>query len=100
MINSVSSSSPLTEFSADGLPKPPVSDAKSATTQKAAPTPTPEADKSIRLVIEFDKERSLFVYRLIDRETGNVVTSIPRADVSSMADSPGYQAGGVVSTSA
>jgi hypothetical protein len=101
MINSVTPSSPFAELPADSWPKPAAADAKPpASTPAPAAAPSAEENRDLRLVIEFDKHRNFYVYRLIDRQTGNVINSIPRSEVSKLGESPDYEAGGVVSTSA
>lgn len=54
----------------------------------------------LRLVIERDSDDAYYVYRLIDRITGKVVAELPRDQVSDLASSPSYAAGGLVSTKA
>ena len=72
-------------------------DAKPATARAAAAA-APDSD--LRLVIEPDPVGGDYVYRLIDRATGAVVTELPRDQVSELATTPTYAAGDVVSTKA
>jgi flagellar protein FlaG len=57
------------------------------------PPPAPEAD--LRLVIE--ERNGTFVYKTIDRRTGEVVLQLPREDVVRMREEEGYSAGDVIS---
>lgn len=68
------------------------------TTARAAAAAAPDSD--LRLVIEPDPAGGDYVYRLIDRATGAVVTELPRDQVSELATTPTYAAGTVVSTKA
>jgi hypothetical protein len=73
--------------------------------QPAKPTTAREAaaaapDSDLRLVIERDSATGDYVYRLIDRTTGTVVTELSRDQVSELATIPTYAAGTVVSTKA
>jgi flagellar protein FlaG len=74
-------------------PQPP----KPATAREAAAA-SPDSD--LRLVIERDPNGGDYVYRLVDRTTGKVVTELPRDQVSELATAPTYAAGTVVSTKA
>jgi hypothetical protein len=65
---------------------------------RAAAAAAPDSD--LRLVIERDALGGDYVYRLVDRTTGKVVTELPRDQVSELATTPSYAAGTVVSTKA
>jgi len=60
--------------------------------------PAPEQD--LRLVIEKDAEGADYVYRLVDRATGETVAERPRDEVANLAQDAGYKAGSVVDTKA
>jgi len=71
------------------------------------PTPAPPAPTSasarmqndaadLRLVIEEDRASGLFIYKTIDRRTGDVVLQLPREDVVRMHASQGYAAGAII----
>jgi len=75
---------------------------------QTAPPPAqsePEAPKGpdpvdVRLVIEMDQASGSFIYKTINRRTGEVVLQLPRAEVLKMRDGPQYEAGSVVRTKA
>ncbi len=52
------------------------------------------------MVIDRDKSGLVFIYKLIDPETGNVVIEIPRHELCKLGEAPDYRAGSVVSTEA
>jgi flagellar protein FlaG len=57
--------------------------------------------EDLRLVIEPDPNvGGGYVYKTIDRRTGDVVLELPRTKVASLPDEPGYVAGDVVKTRA
>jgi len=71
------------------------------------PSPAPPAPTSdtammqndvadLRLVIEEDQASGLFIYKTIDRRTGDVVLQLPRADVVKMHASEAYEAGALI----
>ena len=50
------------------------------------------------MVIDKDESGLLFIYKLIDPNTGKVVVEIPRHELRKLGESPSYRAGSVVST--
>jgi flagellar protein FlaG len=79
--------------------------------QKPAPQrPAPSASKAasvsgpdpadMRLVIEEDKASGSYVYKTIDRVTGEVIQQLPREQVLQLRDELSYEAGKVVRTKA
>lgn len=54
---------------------------------------------SQRLVIEAVGQNR-FVYKVMDRVTGEVIRQLPREEVQKLITDPAYRQGGVVSTSA
>ncbi|MCR5875945.1 flagellar protein FlaG [Phenylobacterium sp. J426] len=54
----------------------------------------------LRLVIEEDQASGSYVYKTIDRRTGEVVLQLPRADVLRLREETGYAAGAVIRTKA
>ena len=54
----------------------------------------------LRLVIEEDQESGSFIYKTIDRRTGEVVLQLPRTDVLRMREDRSYSAGSVIRASA
>ena len=61
------------------------------------PPPSPEPD--LRLVIE-EGQAGAFVYKTIDRRTGEVVLQLPREEVLRMREAESYEAGTVIATRA
>ena len=54
----------------------------------------------MRLVIEVDQASGSFVYKTINRLTGEVILQLPRAEVLKMREGPQYEAGSVIRTKA
>jgi flagellar protein FlaG len=75
---------------------------------QTAPPPArsePEAPKGpdpveMRLVIEVDQASGSFVYKTVNRLTGEVLLQLPRAEVLKMRDGAQYEAGSVIRTKA
>ena len=73
---------------------------------QTAPTPAPSEPEApqgpdpvdVRLVIEVDQASGSFIYKTIDRRTGEVVLQLPRAEVLKMREGPQYEAGSVIRT--
>ena len=68
----------------------------------AAPAaPEPRQDMAdLRLVIEENANTGTFVYKTIDRRTGEVVLQLPREEVLRMRETQAYEAGAVITTQA
>ncbi|MBA4011525.1 MAG: hypothetical protein C0481_06630 [Phenylobacterium sp.] len=66
-----------------------------------APTPVapPSVEPDLRLVIE-EGQAGSFVYKTIDRRTGEVVLQLPREEVLRMREAEAYVAGAVIATQA
>jgi flagellar protein FlaG len=54
----------------------------------------------MRLVIELDKASGSYVYKTINRTTGEVLSQLPRAEVLKLRDGGQYAAGDVIKTEA
>ncbi|MBA4792911.1 MAG: flagellar protein FlaG [Phenylobacterium sp.] len=52
------------------------------------------------MIIEEDPNHGLYVYKTVDRRTGEVVSQIPREELLKLRDDPEYEAGDVVKTTA
>jgi len=52
----------------------------------------------LRLVIEEDRASGLFIYKTIDRRTGDVVQQLPREEVVRMHQAEDYAAGAIIKT--
>ena len=50
----------------------------------------------LRLVIDFDEDRNIYIYKSVDRVTGEVVSQLPQEDVRHLASSTFYSPGGLV----
>lgn len=72
------------------------SPAPPAPTSNAAAMQNDVAD--LRLVIEEDRASGLFIYKTIDRRTGNVVLQLPREEVVRMHQQDRYRAGSLIKT--
>ena len=71
------------------------------TAREVAPRPAPKSEQAdLRLIIEEDAAVGAYVYKTIDRHTGEVVSQIPREEVLKMRDRPDYEVGDVVSAKA
>lgn len=60
--------------------------------------PPPSIDPDLRLVIE--ELGDTFIYKTVDRRTGEVVQVLPREDVVKMRETEAYAVGDVISTQA
>lgn len=54
----------------------------------------------VRLVIELDEASGMYVYKTVDRETGEVLQQLPRPDVLKLREGPDYATGSVIRTKA
>ncbi len=54
----------------------------------------------LRLVIEEDKATGTYIYKTIDRRTGDVIQQLPREQILKLRDQVAYEAGAVVRTKA
>ncbi len=69
------------------------------TVPEIAPRPAPKSEQAdLRLIIEEDANIGAYVYKTVDRNTGEVVSQIPREEVLKMRERPEYEVGDVVST--
>ncbi len=81
--------------------QPAVSEPKADPAKPAPSAPAANQGSSpvdTRLVIEMDQASGSFVYKTIDRRTGEVVRQLPRAEVLKMRDGGQYEAGAVIKT--
>ncbi|WP_415014419.1 flagellar protein FlaG [Brevundimonas sp.] len=64
--------------------------------------PSQEAERlaRYRLVIEEGAAKGAFVYKILDRETGEVIRQLPREEVARIGDQNSYAAGAVIDTRA
>jgi len=64
------------------------------------PSPVERLADDYRLVIEKDEPTGSYIYKTLDRATGEVVNQFPREEVLKLRDHPAYQAGQVIVTKA
>ncbi len=64
--------------------------------RKVEPPKTDDGTAELRLVIEENQDGSGFVYKTMNRRTGEVVQVLPRDDVLKMQDDEAYTPGAVV----
>jgi flagellar protein FlaG len=57
-------------------------------------------EEDLRLVIEEDEASGTYVYKTVNRRTGEVVQQLPREQVLRLRDDDAYLAGGVIRTKA
>lgn len=62
---------------------------------KPAPE-SPHQNADLRLVIEEDQVSGTFVYKTLDRRTGEVVKQLPREEVVKLKETPSYEPGDVI----
>lgn len=67
----------------------------------AVETPAANPDQvEMRLVIEMDQASGSYVYKTVNRLTGEVIQQLPRDEVLHLKEKAGYEAGTVVRTKA
>jgi flagellar protein FlaG len=94
--------SPPPKPAPDAQPTSASSQAGQAQAQAAAAAdqpPTPDT-ADYRLVIEDDKAAGSYVYKTIDRRTGEVISQVPREQILKMREAFGYAAGDVINAKA
>lgn len=79
-----------------------VGDRQSPMSEAAAPQRAPSDSRpqpgDLRLVIEEDPETGTYVYKTIDRRSGEVIQQLPRNEVLRLREEAGYVAGMVIRT--
>jgi flagellar protein FlaG len=58
----------------------------------------PPSPAELRLVIDFDETANTFVYKSIDRVTGEVVSQLPREDVLRLTSHNSYRPGRLINS--
>lgn len=73
-----------------------------ATPVKGGGSQAPKVDPAmdLRLVIEEDQGSGSFVYKTVNRVTGEVVQQLPRAELLKLREEAAYAAGKVIKTEA
>ena len=75
-------------------------EARAAKEKAKTAEPTGPDVAEMRLVIEMDQASGSFIYKTINRLTGEVVQQLPRAEVLKLRDAGQYTAGTVIRTKA
>ncbi|MBL8771311.1 MAG: flagellar protein FlaG [Phenylobacterium sp.] len=101
METKVAATSPAPEPKRVQTAKPADAPAAKRGAKAQAPAPVPvAAPVEMRLVIEMDQASGSYVYKTVNRLTGEVVQQLPRAEVLRLKDEAQYAAGSVISTEA
>lgn len=69
-------------------------------TRDRSPRPSAQNVPDLRLVIEQGPQRGTFVYKTVDRTTGEILRQFPREELVRMKEDPAYAAGAVTDTTA
>ncbi len=88
---------PDPSFSHKAAPRKAAQDGKGSEDVAKGQGPDP-AD--LRLIIEEDKTSGSYVYKTVNRVTGEVVSQLPREDVLKLRDQADYVAGAMLRTKA
>lgn len=68
---------------------------------ESAPRPAAKSEHAdLRLIIEEDTSVGAYVYKTVDRNTGEVISQFPREEVLKLRDSAEYEVGDVAKTRA
>jgi flagellar protein FlaG len=102
MTSLVSNLAATPEFPPSVQRPPAVPDTVSAATPSAAAlaASTGPSEEDLRLVIEPDKSSGGFIYKTMNRLTGELVSQFPREDVLRMRDASNYVPGALVAAKA
>lgn len=68
--------------------------------QNQYPREKPQPAPDLRLVIEEGPKRGTFVYKTVDRTTGETIKQFPREQLVKLSEDPNYVAGAVTDTRA
>jgi flagellar protein FlaG len=60
----------------------------------------PSTEPDVRLVIEESDQAGSYVYKTLDRRTGEVLQQFPREELLRLREAEGYQSGAVIKTRA
>ena len=71
-----------------------------ATAAQAQAGPGAQASSDLRLVIEHAAHAPVYVYKVVDAITGDVLVELPREQVARAAENPNYTSGSVIDTRA
>ncbi|MDB5453672.1 MAG: flaG [Caulobacteraceae bacterium] len=96
MSNTVTRTGPLTEPAVETV-RPVTNE---VTPARKSSLSNPSDQNQYRLVIEEDQASGAFVYKTLDRDTGEVVLQYPREEVLRLKEHADYQAGAIIRTTA
>jgi flagellar protein FlaG len=96
MSNTVTRTGPLSDPAVETV-RPVVSE---VTPKKQASLSDPSDQSQYRLIIEEDQASGAFVYKTLNRNTGEVVLQFPREEVLRLKEHASYQAGAIIRTTA
>lgn len=77
-------------------PAPTVFEAASSPPTPPKPLPIQERPADLRLEIDQDPVSGTYIYRTIDRETGDVVQQLPREEVIRLRDAIHAEVGAII----
>jgi len=60
------------------------------------PSVASRQNADLRLIIEEDQATGTFIYKTLDRTTGEIVKQFPREQVIRLRETPGYEPGDVI----
>jgi flagellar protein FlaG len=86
---------PIPSFQSGEFPTP-----QAPASEPGTPAAVADTSPDLRLVIEEDQASGLFIYKTIDRRTGDVVLQLPREEVVKMHEARNYRAGALIKTKA
>jgi flagellar protein FlaG len=75
-------------------------EARAAEKKAEVAVPKGPEEAEMQLVIEMDQASGSYVYKTINRQTGEVVSQLPRAEVLKLRTEVEYAAGDVIKTEA
>ena len=96
MSNTVTRTGPLSEPAVE-TSRPVI---REVTPAREASLGDPFDQSQFRLIIEEDQASGAFVYKTLDRNTGEVVLQFPREEMLKLKDRAAYKAGTVIRTTA
>jgi flagellar protein FlaG len=96
MSNTVTRTGPLTDPAVETV-RPAVTE---VTPKKRPSLQDPSDQSQYRLVIEEDQASGAFVYKTLNRDTGEVVNQFPREEVLKLKEHAQYKAGAIIRTTA
>jgi flagellar protein FlaG len=83
-----------------GASQPSPATSTPAASSTDSPDVAAQAKPTTRLLIDQDKVTGVFVYRIVDSQTGNLLAEIPNEQIANLKNADDYVSGSVISTSA